>query len=123
MDFFSQLAEERIKQSVNQGDFEHLPGKGKPLELEDLSSVPEELRVGYKILKNAGVVPEEIQLKKEILRIEDLISCCYDENERSSLQRRLSEKTLRFNQLMEKRKFSSNPSFSHYQHKIYSKFR
>lgn len=121
MDFIARLAEERIKQSIQKGDFEHLPGKGKPLELEEHSGVPEELRTGYKILKNAGIVPEEIQLKKDMLRIEDLLSCCYDAKERERLQKSLTEKTIRFNQLMEKRKLASNRSFHRYKNNIFRK--
>lgn len=64
MDLFSILAEERIKEAMKNKEFDNLPGKGKPLPKDDLAHVPNELRIGYKILKNAGMVPEEVQLKK-----------------------------------------------------------
>lgn len=79
MDVFLNIAEEKIRQAIRNGDLDYLPGKGKPLQLEDLSMVPPELRMSYKILKNAGMIPPEMELQKDILKIEDLIACCYDE--------------------------------------------
>jgi hypothetical protein len=123
MDIFLIMAEERIRQSIQNGDFENLPGKGKPLKLDDLSGVPKDLRMGYKILKNAGMVPEEVQLKKDMLKLEDLLACCIDEQERTSLQSKLTEKELRFNQLMEKRKMRSTGAFGMYRERLLRKFR
>ena len=123
MDIFLIMAEERIRQSIQNGDFENLPGKGKPLKLDDLSGVPEDLRMGYKILKNAGMVPEEVQLKKDMLKLEDLLACCIDEQEQASLQSKLTEKELRFNQLMEKRKMRSTGAFGMYRERLLRKFR
>ncbi|WP_028400201.1 DnaJ family domain-containing protein [Ectobacillus panaciterrae] len=123
MDVFFAIAEERIRQSVRNGDFDDLPGKGKPLQLEDLSGVPEELRMSYKILKNAGMIPEEIQLKKDMLTLEDLIACCKDEKERERLTEKLNEKTLRFQQLMEKRRMKGTSAFGMYREKLLRKIR
>ncbi len=76
MDFFSILSEDRIKKAYKDGEFDHLPGYGKPLPFDDLSSVPENLRMAYRIMKNAGFTDEENQMKKEMLTIEDLIKQC-----------------------------------------------
>ncbi|OAQ19963.1 DUF1992 domain-containing protein [Thermosulfurimonas dismutans] len=76
---FQRLAEERIREAIRKGEFDNLPGKGKPLKLEDLSLVPEELRLAYKVLKNAGFVPPEVQLQKEIRNLEDLLETLGDE--------------------------------------------
>lgn len=122
MDIFSILAEKRIRQAMKNGEFEDLPGKGKPLELEDLSMVPEELRISYKILKNAGMIPEEMQLQKEMLKIEDLIACCHDEAERGQLQEELTAKSLRLQQVMERRKLKETSVFGIYRKKIFQKF-
>lgn len=121
MDIFMLMAENKIKEAINRGDFHDLPGSGKPLPLEDLSHIPEDLRAGYRILKNAGIVPEEIEIKKEIISLQKLINFCYDENEKDRLTIKLNEKILRFNMLMEKRKVVS-PSLSIYKDKILAKF-
>lgn len=116
------MAEAKIKEALKAGDFDNLPGKGKPLELEDLSRVPEDLRVGYKVLKNAGFLPEELQLKKEMVTLNDLIACCDDRNELAALKRQLSEKMLRFNRLMEKRSVRRTRAFQNYRSKIFKRF-
>ncbi|MCP8969887.1 DnaJ family domain-containing protein [Ectobacillus ponti] len=118
MDVFFTIAEEHIKKAVAKGDFENLPGKGRPLELEDLSGVPEELRMGYKILKNARILPEELQLKKDMLTLSDLLACCQDETEKERLQQELNAKTLRFHQAMEKRKIKDSGAYGAYREKL-----
>jgi len=42
---------------MSRGDFDGLPGAGRPLVLDDDPLVPEDLRLAYRILKNAGFVP------------------------------------------------------------------
>ncbi|MBW2036242.1 MAG: DUF1992 domain-containing protein [Deltaproteobacteria bacterium] len=68
------IAEQRILKAIEEGAFDNLSGKGKPLTLEDDSRIPEDLRMAYKILKNAGYLPPEISLRKEIAKIEDLLA-------------------------------------------------
>jgi len=58
------IAEQRIAEAIANGDLDDLPGSGKPLELDDDSLLPEELRLAYRILKNAGFVPPEIESLK-----------------------------------------------------------
>ncbi|MRG87435.1 DnaJ family domain-containing protein [Salinibacillus xinjiangensis] len=118
MDLGYILAEERIKEAINKGDMENLPGKGKPLELEDLSMIPEDLRSGYIMMKNAGMLPEEMQLKKEMVTLEDLIRSCEDEATKRDYKQKLSQKKIRFHSLMEKRRMSSSGAFGRYGGKI-----
>ena len=82
MIIFAKIAEERIREAMQRGDFADLPGKGKPLRLEDDSKIPSDLRMAYKILKNAGYVPEEIELLKQINSTRDLLKHCSDEKEK-----------------------------------------
>ena len=76
------IAEKRIEEAMAKGEFDNLPGQGKPLDLEDMSNVPEELRMAYKILRNAGCIAPEIQERKDITRLLDLLEECSDEKER-----------------------------------------
>lgn len=55
------LVESRIAKAQAEGAFENLPGQGKPLNLTEDPLVPEEIRVGNRIMKNAGVVPPEVE--------------------------------------------------------------
>ncbi|MCL1632068.1 DUF1992 domain-containing protein [Sporolactobacillus sp. CPB3-1] len=117
------MAEEKIKEGLKSGAFDHLPGKGKPLVLEDLSSVPKELRAGYKMLKNAGMLPEELQLRKDMVTLSDLIKCCNDDQERTALNRQLRYKRLKINQLVEKRSITRTAAFQSYRSRIFSRLR
>ena len=77
--------------------------------------------MGYKILKNAGVLPEEMQLKKEMVSLKNLLDACYDETEKYALQQKMNEKTLRYNMMMEKR--PQRPTEQRYRAKILQKLR
>jgi hypothetical protein len=66
---FAALVERRIAEAMARGEFDHLPGQGKPLVLDDDRLVPEEVRVAYRILKNAGFVPPELEQFAEIGRL------------------------------------------------------
>jgi hypothetical protein len=124
MDLFHIIAEEKIKQAIKDGEFDRLPGMGKPLKLDDLSGIPEDLRMAYRIMKNAGYTEEETNLRKELMTIEDLIKKCDDDSERQSLQKQLNEKLLRFNRLMSKRGVQTNSSmFKQYERKLTNNFK
>ncbi len=118
MEVFSRIAEERISEAIRNGELENLPGRGKPLHLGELSCVPEELRMSYTILKNAGVLPEELQLQREIVSLQKLLSCCHEDDEKTGLKKKLNEKLLRFNLLMEKRQ-SNSSAWLKYKDKLY----
>ena len=83
------IAEQRIADAIRDGEFDNLPGAGKPLPIEDLNAVPEEFRMAYKILKNAGYAPPEIQERKEMSRLADLLDGSPDEQTRLKSMTRL----------------------------------
>ena len=62
------VAERQIKEAMDRGDFDNLPGKGKPLNLDEDASIPLHQRMMMKILKNAEAVPDWIGLEKDIQR-------------------------------------------------------
>ncbi|MBI4643537.1 MAG: DUF1992 domain-containing protein [Deltaproteobacteria bacterium] len=90
MEFFQRIAENRILEAIENGLFDNLRGKGKPLKLEDESHIPPELRMAYKILKNADCLPPELELRKEIVRLQDLVADLPDEAEKLAQMRRLN---------------------------------
>lgn len=79
---FADIAEQRIQEDIRQGGFENLEGAGKPLKLDDDAMVRPELRMAYKILKNGGWLPAEIQEEREIQSMLDLIEGLKDEREK-----------------------------------------
>lgn len=90
MDFFTRIAENRILEAIEAGLFDDLQGKGKPLNLEEDSHVPPELRMAYKILKNADCLPPELVLRKEVVVLQDLVAAMPDEAEKLKQMRRLN---------------------------------
>jgi hypothetical protein len=84
------IAERRIREAQARGDFDNLPGVGLPLELDDDALVPEELRAAYRVLKNAGFLPPELEDHREIRDIEELLQRVDDEFERARLFARIS---------------------------------
>jgi hypothetical protein len=73
VDIVDKLAEANIQAAIERGELSNLPGEGKPLRLDDDSMIPEELRAGYRLLKNSGFLPPELQLRKEICDVEQLL--------------------------------------------------
>ncbi|RAU41405.1 DUF1992 domain-containing protein [Pseudocitrobacter sp. RIT415] len=95
-----QWAERHIADAQRNGDFDNLPGQGKPLMLDDDSAVPEELRSGYRLLKNAGCLPPEVEQRKEALALVDLLNGIHKEDERyQELSRRLALMELKLRQV------------------------
>jgi hypothetical protein len=96
--FFSHIiAERKIQEAIRNGELDNLPGKGKPLNLDDDSHIPEELRLAYKILKNADCLPPELELKKEIVQLRDLLQGMEDVEERYRLSKRLNFQIMKLN--------------------------
>lgn len=83
------LAEEYIGAAIRRGDFDRLPGTGKPLSLDDDSAVPEALRVAYRILKNAGCLPPEQEMRKQIRQVESLLDHVETDIGEQRIRRRL----------------------------------
>jgi len=93
---FQKIIEERIRKAQEEGEFENLPGCGKPLPMDE-PNVPEELRLAYKILKNAECLPPEIELKKEITQIEEILAGMTDTAEKYRTLKKLNFLILKLN--------------------------
>jgi hypothetical protein len=77
------IAERKIQQAMTEGTLADLSHwKNKPLPPDDMAHVAPDLRMAYRLLKNAGYVPEEVALQKEITRVEELLANCTDEKEK-----------------------------------------
>ena len=94
---FEKIVEERIKRAQQKGEFDNLTGSGKPLSFEDDRFIPDELRLAYKILKNADCIPPEIELKKEINRVEEFLSTMPDTSEKYQTLKKLNFLIMKLN--------------------------
>ncbi len=97
MDCFFKIAERRILEAIENGEFENLEGQGKPLQLEDEAFIPDDLRMAYRFLKNAGFVPPEIESRKELINMCALFNTLDDEKERLKKLRELNFLLLKVN--------------------------
>lgn len=96
---FAKIAEERIKEAMERGEFDNLSCKGKPIEIEDDSHIPPELRIAHKILKNAGCLPLEMEIKKEIKTTEELLAGIKDTQEKYRQIKKLNYLVLKLNMM------------------------
>ena len=96
---YLKIVERKIQEALERGEFDNLPGRGKPLLLEEDSHIPEELRVAYKILKNADCLPPELEAKKEIRQMEDLLADIPDEKERYKLIKKFNYMIMKLNMM------------------------
>lgn len=87
---FEQIAERKIALAIERGELDNLKCKGLPITLDDDCQVPEELRMGFRILKNAGICPMEIQVLNEINKLKQEVKQTEDANYRQLLLHQIS---------------------------------
>ena len=95
-----------IREAQERGDFDNLKGKGKPIDLSAYFETPEDVRMAYSMLKNAGMVSAEVDLLNEIAELKERLTTTYKENDRSRIQKIIREKQLQFDIMMEQQKRS-----------------
>ena len=98
------VLEEQIQRAMSEGKFDNLKGAGKPLNLDEYFAAPEDIRVGYTLLKNNDFVPAEVVLLKEIGDLREKIDAATDENEKKILKKNLREKSLALTMILERNK-------------------
>jgi hypothetical protein len=98
------IVEEAIKKAQERGEFDNLPGKGKPIDLTEYFETPEEARVAQAVLKNAGMTSPEVVLLNEIAQLRLTLAETQDEKQQTVLRKQIQEKRIEFSLRMEKRK-------------------
>lgn len=119
MDIFARIAERLIREAMENGEFDNLEGAGKPLNFADETWIPEDLRIAYRVLKNAGYIPPEIELRNEIINMSSLINTIDDDKERLKKIKELNFILLKLN-TMRKRPFDLD-NFPEYEGKVVDK--
>jgi len=90
MNLSAAIAEQRIQQAIDEGALDELPGAGEPLALDgDDPFMPTEVRMAYKVMKNAGYLPPEVKTRKQIAGMATLMQAATSDDERSAASRRL----------------------------------
>ncbi len=97
-DGFQKIIEERIRVAQQKGQFDNLDGRGKPLPRDVIGdTVPEDLRLSYRILKNADCVPPEVELKHEIRRTEDLLAGMTETRDKYGILKKINYLVIKLN--------------------------
>ncbi len=105
MDCLAFIAEQKIQKALKEKDLNSPRWKNRPLPLEDDHLVPDDLKIAYKMLKNSGYLPPELEARKEITRLEELIAATEDEHTRL---RQLKKLSVLLTKVDAQRAFSSN---------------
>ena len=98
------IIEEIIQEARERGEFDNLPGKGKPVDLSAYFETPEDVRVAQSVLKNSGFNSREAELLKEIAELRQVLAGAKDEPVRRRLLKQVQEKQIEFNLMIERHK-------------------
>ncbi|MCF6290918.1 MAG: DUF1992 domain-containing protein [Desulfobacterales bacterium] len=93
------IAERKISAAISEGQLNNSTLHGKPLPVENNQLVPPDLRMAYKILKNAGYVPPEVEARKEIFQLRELIARTSDEHTRLQQLKKLEVLVFKLNSM------------------------
>lgn len=102
VDVVEVIAEQRIREAMERGEFDNLAGQGRPLNLEELDGVPHELRAAYTLLKNNGFAPPEVELRKEIGQLEEALAAAQDPAEARRLRALIEQKSIAYDIMIKK---------------------
>ncbi len=91
---FEHIVEEIIREAMKRGEFRDLAGRGRPLDLSRYFEAPEDVRVAQALLENAGVVPREVELLKEIWELRSKEAGCRDAEQIRKLRRQIAVRQL-----------------------------
>jgi len=108
---FEKLVEEKIRAAIEAGEFDNLEGAGQPLDLDEYFATPEDLRVSFSVLKNARVLPREIELLKEIASLRTAIAAAPSEDQ-VRLRRELNNLLLQYDVIMDRYRRSRKQGLS-----------
>jgi hypothetical protein len=101
---FDKIVEALIKEAQERGEFDNLPGKGKPIDLSSYFETPEEVRLAQSVLKNAGMTSPEVEILKEIAELRQVQGTIADEAKKQEIRKRIEQKQMEFNLMMERQK-------------------
>jgi len=96
--------DERIRRAIEAGEFDNLPGKGKPIDLSAYFETPEDLRMAYSILKSNDFVPEEVELLREIDGLTKQMEASTDDDQKNRLRKEITEKKYVLDMMVEKQR-------------------
>lgn len=105
---FDKIVEAIIKNAMDRGEFDNLPGKGKPIDLTEYFETPEEVRLAHSILKNAGMTSREVDLLKEIAELKQIRAALLDEKKKQEIEKQIQQKQVELGLMLERQRRERN---------------
>ncbi|HZD41472.1 MAG TPA: DUF1992 domain-containing protein [Terriglobales bacterium] len=101
---FDRIVEAIIQEAMERGEFDNLPGRGKPIDLSEYFETPEDVRLAHSVLKNAGMTSREVDLLKEIAELKQILTAVLDEQKKLEIEQQIQQKQVEFSLMMERQK-------------------
>ncbi len=98
------LIEKMIREAMEKGEFDNLQGRGEPIDLTEYFAAPEDVRLGYKLLKDANIIPEELELLREVEALKTELAETAGEEEKRRIRRAIDDRLLKYNLLKDRQK-------------------
>lgn len=87
---FDRIADRKIREAMQEGEFDNLPNRGKPVDLDEYFKWPADIRMAYSVLKSAGCVPEEVDLLNAIAALERTLAAAQGDDEQARLRKTIA---------------------------------
>lgn len=100
--------EKKIREAIENGEFDNLPGRGKPLDLDAYFNTPEDLRMAFALLQSNEFVPAEVELLKEMERLKKDMGECDDAESRAAITKKINDRMLALKIALESRNRKNN---------------
>ena len=101
---FDRIVEALIKEAMERGEFDNLPGKGKTLDLTAYFEAPEEVRLTNSVLKNASMTSREVDLLNEIAELKQVLTAVLNEKKKQEIEQQIQQKQMEFSLILERQK-------------------
>ena len=101
---FQTWVERQIREAMERGEFDNLPGKGKPIDLNEYFETPEDVRLANSVLKSAGMTSREVDLLNEIAELKQVQAAVQDEKKKQEIARQIRQKQVEFSLMIERRR-------------------
>lgn len=101
---FDRIVEALIQEAMERGEFDNLPGRGKPIDLTEYFETPEEVRLANSVLKSAGMTPREVDLLREIAELKQVLEAVLDEKKQREIAKQIRQKQMEFGLMLERQK-------------------
>ncbi len=102
MDLLIKIAEGKINEAIEAGEFDNLPCAGQKVDLNEYFSMPPHLRAAFQLLKNANIVPAEVSILKEINKLEAQLNQTAESELKRKLRQEIQFKRIELRIVLEK---------------------